>query len=130
MRLYEPWLTLRPGQHLNLNLSTSFQTLDVTGGTLFDAELVELRATWQFSTRSYLRLITQHVDVRQDPTLYTFAVDDRNQDLNNQLLFAYKINPQTVFFLGYSDGYFAVDEDDFEQQGRTLFMKMSYAWLL
>jgi hypothetical protein len=130
MQLIEPWLTLRPGQHLNLNLSTSFQTLDVTGGTLFDAELVELRATWQFSTRSYLRLITQHVDVRNDPSLYTFAVDERTQDLNNQLLFAYKINPQTVFFLGYSDGWYAVDEDDFEQQGRTLFLKMSYAWLL
>lgn len=130
MQLYEPWVTLRPGQHLNLNLSTSFQTLDVAGGTLFNAELVEVRATWQFSVRSYLRLITQHVDVRQDPTLYTFAVDDRDQSLNNQLLFAYKINPQTVFFLGYSDGWFAVDQDELEQQGRTLFMKMSYAWLL
>jgi len=130
MQLFEPWVTLRPGQHLNLNLSTSFQTLDVAGGRLFDAQLLELRATWQFNVRSYLRLITQHVDVNQDPSLYTFAVDARDQSLNNQLLFSYKINPQTVFFLGYSDGYRAIDQDPYEQQGRTLFTKMSYAWLL
>jgi len=130
MRLYEPWATFKPGQHLTLNLSTSFQSLDVTGGTLFDAELVEARATWQFSARAYLRLIAQHVDVRRDPSLYTFAVGARDRDLNDQLLFAYKVNPQTVFFLGYSDAWHAVDRDELEQQGRTLFLKMSYAWLL
>lgn len=128
--IYEPWVTFRPGQHLNLNLSTSYHTLDVAGGQLFDAELLELRATWQFDVRSYLRLISQHVDVRRDPTLYLDPVDARVRDLANQLLFAYKINPQTVFFLGYSDGYLAIDDDRWEQQGRTFFMKMSYAWLL
>ena len=130
MQLYEPWATIRPGQHLSLNLSTSFQTLDVTGGELFDAQVIELRATWQFDIRSYLRLISQHVDLNRDPTLYTFAVDARTQDLANQLLFAYKVNPQTVVFLGYSDGYYAIDQDPLEQQQRTLFMKLSYAWVL
>jgi hypothetical protein len=44
-------------------------------------------------------------------------------------LYSYKLNPQTVLFAGYSDNYL---EDDFtgerEKTGRTLFLKLSYAW--
>jgi len=54
----------------------------------------------------------------------------REHDLANQLLFAYKINPQTVAYIGYSDGYRALDQDPLEQQQRTYFLKLSYAWLL
>lgn len=126
----EPWVTLRPGRHLNLNLTLRQQRLDVAGGRLFDAAVSELRATWQFDRRSYLRLITQNFQVDRNPTLYGFPVDARERDLANQLLFAYKVNPQTVVFVGYSDGYYAVDQDPLEQQQRTYFLKMSYAWLL
>jgi hypothetical protein len=127
---FEPWFTLRPGRHLNLNVTLRAQTLDVAGGQLFEAAVTELRATWQFDRRSYLRLITQSFEVERDPSLYTFAIDARERDLANQLLFAYKINPQTVAYVGYSDGYYALDQDPLEQQQRTYFLKLSYAWLL
>jgi len=127
---FEPWFTLRPGRHLDLNLRQRLLRLDVAGGRLFTAELIELRATWQFSVRSYLRLISQSVDVERDPTLYGFPINGRDRDLANQLLFSYKVNPQTVFFLGYSDGHYAADAARLEQQERTLFLKLSYAWLL
>ena len=127
---FEPWVTLRPGTHLNVNLSAQRQELDVSGGWLFTAQVVELKATWQFDRRSYLRLITQGFQVERDPTLYGFPIDAREHDLANQLLFAYKINPQTVAYLGYSDGYYSVDLDPLEQQQRTYFLKLSYAWLL
>jgi hypothetical protein len=127
---FEPWVTLRPGQHLDLNLTSRSQELDVAGGWLFTARVVELKATWQFDRRSYLRLITQDFQVERDPTLYGFPIDAREHDLANQLLFAYKVNPQTVVYLGYSDGYHALDQDPLEQQQRTYFLKLSYAWLL
>jgi hypothetical protein len=127
---FEPWFTLRPGRHLNLNFTLREQTLEVAGGRLFEAAVTELRATWQFDRRSYLRLITQGFEVDRDPTLYAFAIAARERDLANQLLFAYKVNPQTVVYVGYSDGYYAVDQDPLEQQQRTYFLKLSYAWLL
>jgi len=127
---FEPWVTLRPGTHLNLNLTSRRQELEVTGGSLFTAQVYELNATWQFDQRSYLRLISQDFQVDRDPSLYTFPVDARAHDLANQLLFAYKINPQTVAYVGYSDGYYALDQDPLEQQQRTYFLKLSYAWLL
>ena len=50
-----------------------------------------------------------------------------------QLLYAYKVNPQTVFFLGYSqDGEGLVDVDRLRvpltTRGRTFFLKLGYAW--
>ena len=56
----------------------------------------------------------------------------------SQILFSYKINPQTVFFLGYSDNYRNrnyLDErgeldDSLTQTNWTLFTKIGYAWLL
>jgi hypothetical protein len=127
---FEPWVTLRPGRHLILNLSQRELRVDVSGGRLFTAEVVELRTTWQFSVRSYLRLISQSFDVRRDPSLYLAPVGGRDRDLASQLLYAYKVNPQTVVYAGYSDGYYAADADRLEQQERTLFLKLSYAWLL
>ena len=49
--------------------------------------------------------------------------------LGTQLLYSYKLNPQTVFFAGYSDNRL---EDGttglLEPTGRTVFLKLSYAW--
>jgi hypothetical protein len=41
-----------------------------------------------------------------------------------------KLNPQTVFFLGYSDSYMGEEQVELTQQNRTLFLKIGYAWLL
>jgi hypothetical protein len=43
---------------------------------------------------------------------------------------AYKINPQTVFFVGYSDTRPGDERNDLRQQNRTVFVKLGYAWLL
>jgi hypothetical protein len=49
--------------------------------------------------------------------------------MGRQLLFSYKINPQTVFFLGYSDNLYEDDAlDTLEKTDRTWFMKIGYAW--
>ncbi len=124
-----PQASVNVGRHLLFDVSDNYQTLDVRGGRLFRVHLAELRATYQFNVRTFLRVISQYQDLVRDPSLYTFPVGKESQDLFNQLLFSYKLNPQTVFFLGYSDGYFGPDSSgrSLVQSNRTLFAKVGYA---
>ena len=126
----EPFLDWNVSRHLLMRLRAAFQQLDTKAGDMvFDAAVYDLRLTWQFSRRSFLRLTAQVRDVERDPQRYVDEVDAHSRGLGRQLLFSYKINPQTVFFLGYSDNH--VDDDDLdslEQSDRTFFLKLGYAW--
>ena len=56
-------------------------------------------------------------------------VDRETKDVGRQLLYSYKINPQTVFFLGYSDALVRDDSlNRLTETDRTWFMKIGYAW--
>lgn len=126
----EPWVSLRFGRHLAINLNHRHQRLDVAGGRLFTADISEVRATWQFNTRTFLRWISQYRDVERDQSLYVDPVDERSRQWFNQVLFSYKINPRTLIFAGYSDGSGSVDDNPLQQQTQTVFLKLSYAWQL
>ena len=42
-----------------------------------------------------------------------------------------RVNPQTVFYAGYSDNARQNDDlDDLTKDRKTLFVKFSYAWLI
>lgn len=125
----DPALRLDLGRHLRLNLDHSHEELDVDEGRLFTAKLTQLRATYQFNVRTFVRIVSQYLDVQREVGLYESEVDAESQSLFNQLLFSYKINPQTVAFLGYSDSYLGDQSIDLRQEGRTLFFKVGYAWL-
>jgi hypothetical protein len=128
-RRYTPSVNYQWGRHLQLDLSHTHQTFDVKGGRLFTANLTELRSTWQFNVRSFLRLIVQHSDTERDKSLYIRPVQARSKELTTQLLYSYKLSAQTLFFLGYSDAGFQNDSlNSIETSGRTLFAKFSYAW--
>jgi uncharacterized protein DUF5916/cellulose/xylan binding protein with CBM9 domain len=124
-----PQASVNAGRHLFFDLSDNYQTLDVHGGRLFRVHLAELRATYQLNVRTFVRVITQYQDLVRDPSLYTFPVGEESRDLFNQLLFSYKLNPQTVLFLGYSDSYFGPDSQgqSLAQSNRTFFAKVGYA---
>ncbi len=53
----------------------------------------------------------------------------RTRRLFQQYLFSYKLNPQTVLFVGYSDNASNVNVPsiDLQQTNRTLFIKIGYA---
>lgn len=124
----DPGVRWNAGRHLRLNFNHSYETLDVDGGRLFTANLTEVRATYQFNNRTFVRWIGQHLDLDRNPDLYRFPIGARNRDFFNQLLFSYKINPLTVLFLGYSDTHAGNESVDLTQQSRTLFLKVGYAW--
>jgi hypothetical protein len=133
LTLFEPFMRLQLGKHFNINASTTFQTLDVPGGELFNAKLYDLRFGYQFSTRSRLSLTLQTTDIDRNPLLYTHEDDDgidrTFKSLGTPLIYSYKINPLSLVYLGYSDRGFQDDElSSIKKEERTIFAKFSYMW--
>ena len=126
----EPWMEWNINRHLLLRVESALVKLDTKAGEkVFDASIYDVRLTYQFSRRSFLRLTSQFRDVERNPDVYVDEVNAQSKRVGRQLLYSYKINPQTVFFLGYSDNH--VDDDDLrglEETDRTWFMKVGYAW--
>ena len=125
--------TLRPTDHIELRLNTSRRWLDVDppdqpGGRLFTAQVERVRATYTFTSRVFLRLIGQYVDTRRDPSLYIEETTARDASFSGSALFAYKLNWQTVLFVGYGDNRALSEEDTFEHEERQFFLKLSYAF--
>lgn len=126
-----PRVTANIGRHFQARLRHNWAALDTTSGSnIFTVNLTDLRLTYQFSVRSFLRLVVQYQDIERDPALYIDDVDARSRNLGTQLLYSYKVNPQTVIFLGYSDAAErGGDLASFTTSERTFFAKFGYAWL-
>jgi hypothetical protein len=122
-----PSIDLNIGKHLLMRLSYSYSDFKVDEGRLFNAHLLQGRLVYHFSKRAFLRGIIQYQDISRSESLYAFPAPRRSQNLFNQFLFSYKINPRTVLFLGYSDNYLGEFEVPLEQLNRTFFLKIGYA---
>ena len=127
---FAPYVRFKATRHLELRLGDQNERLYVDGGRLYTADVAEFRAMYQFNVRMFVRAIVQYTDVERDPSLYTFPVDARSKRVFPQLLFSYKVNPQTVLFVGYSSTRVANDTFDVTEADRTLFVKVGYAWAL
>jgi Domain of unknown function (DUF5916)/Carbohydrate family 9 binding domain-like len=127
----DPTVRYNFGLHLRTTLSHIYQKLDVEGGNLYTANLSQLTTVYQFNVRTFLRAILQYTDIDRTPALYTSGVevDEHTETLFSQLLFSYKLNPQTVLFVGYSDNSFGDQRIDLTRADRTLFLKLGYAWV-
>lgn len=124
-----PFIRLQLGRHLQLNLSHTHQQFNVDGGRLFTANLSDLRTTYQFDAKSFLRFTLQYNDRERDRSLYLRDVQRQSADLTAQLLYSYRFTAATRFFVGYSDASFQDDRyDTLEPIGRSLFAKFTYAW--
>jgi len=125
-----PGFWYRFGRHLRVELSHNYETMDVDDGWLYEANVSQATVAWQFTARAFVRTILQYVDYEYNPEQYTDGRDSEYQNLFSQLLFSYKVNPRTVFFLGYSDNSFANQDFGLERSDRTVFVKIGYAWVL
>jgi len=125
-----PKLNISMGKHWLLSIKHDYQKLDVTGGELFHINLTDLKLNWQKDTRTSIRLTAQFQNIIRDPSLYLDVVDKQSRDLNMQLLYSYKIDPQTLIFAGINTGRATPEGTrtlkEFEQ---LVFMKFSYSWL-
>ena len=130
--------TLRPTDHLAVQLNGSRRQLDVpptgTGprdARLFTADVARVKATYSFTSRAFLRLVAQRVHTTRNPDLYNpafGALPREDDEVTGSALFSYKLNWQTVLFLGYSDDRALTVEERLAPIGRALFFKISYAF--
>jgi hypothetical protein len=125
--------TLRPTDHLDLRFTGARRWLNVdapSGGRarLFTAQVERLRATYTISSRMFLRAIAQWVETVRDPALYTSAVGRKDGGFDGSFLFAYKLNWQTVTFVGYGDSRQLDETDTLHKKDRQFFVKLSYAF--
>src|SRR5215203_444846 len=125
----EPAVRYNLGLHLRTRLSHVYQTLDVKGGTLFKANLTQLSTVYQLNVRTFVRAVLQYTDVQRAPLLYSIDVDESTERLFSQLLFSYKLNPQTVLFAGYSDDSVGDERIHLRRTQRSFFLKLGYAWV-
>lgn len=116
------------GPHINLNIQHAFQRLTSHQNEIFTANLSQAKLVYNFNVRTFVRAIVQCLDVKRNPDLYIFPVSDKTQTVFTQFLFSYKLNPQTVVFIGYSDNYLGMTTLDITQTDRTFFLKIGYAW--
>jgi hypothetical protein len=125
-----PAVSIKPGRHMKLGLGHVFERLKVDDGRLYTANISYLSGAYHLSVRTFFRAILQYVNYNYNSALYGFPIDPEYKRLFSQFLFSYKINPRTVFFLGYSDNYLGNQDFSLTQKDRTFFAKLSYAWSL
>jgi hypothetical protein len=127
--LLNPRAELKLSRPINIQFDHTYQRLNVADGTLFTANLSQIRVVYQFNVRMFVRAIIQYLNLTQNEALYTFPVDPETRTLFTQFLFSYKLNPQTVVFVGYSDNRLGLQQIDLLQTDRTFFLKIGYAFL-
>jgi len=121
--------TIRPTNHLQLGFTTSLRWLNVRSDRLFTSQVERIRATYTFNERMFVRAILQNQRTNRDVDLYGFSTAQHSGQFSNQLLFAYKLNWQTVFYTGYGDlQEVERSNGDFLKSGRQFFAKVSYAF--
>ncbi len=125
-----PGFTWNLGRHLYLQGDFSGERLEVAQGELYRALVADLRSFYHFNVRSYLRLVVQRTQVLHHSELYQQPPNRRNTSTTAQVLFAYKLNPQSLVFAGYSTNMRGNEQKTYVTMGRTIFFKLSYNWLL
>lgn len=117
-------------KHLEFQFSHTYSDLEADNANVFTENLTELRVSYQFNVNSYLKfnVVYTDIDFNLDNNANAYTAKDNN--LSTQLIYAYKINPQTVFYLGYSDNSYQDDRiKSLAREQRTIYSKISYAWL-
>jgi len=125
--------TILPTDHLALNMIYSTRSLHVdvpqaVDDRLFVQRVSRLKSTYTFTSRLFVRAIAQYVATTRDPSLYTSPVKPRSGDFAGSILFAYKLNWQSVMFVGYGDDRALSPGGDLAPVDRQFFAKLSYAF--
>jgi len=127
-------ITIFITDHIEFDFYQTYSQLDAKNNkgindNVYVENISELRVSYQFNVHSYLKLSLIYTDIDRNPDNNLVMSSEQNKYLSSQLIYAYKLNPQTVFFLGYSDQSL---QDDYlktlRMEERTFFTKISYAW--
>ncbi|HYK00529.1 MAG TPA: carbohydrate binding family 9 domain-containing protein [Thermoanaerobaculia bacterium] len=125
-------VVLRPSDHLLLENYVTRQYIDIPKGRLFTADILRLKATYSFTASSIFKIIGQRVHVNREPAFYGGRIPRHSGDSLLSFLYTYKLNWQTVFFVGYGDTGLVIDHEqrtyDYSRIDRSFFVKVAYAF--
>jgi hypothetical protein len=123
---------LNPTNHLSLMLTQDQSWVNVdealaASRQLFIARVSRMRGTYTFTSRMFFRGTMQYVSTDRDASLYAFSTPARSATVSGQVLLSYKLNWQSVMFVGYGDDRMLFTQDRFAKVDRQFFVKLSYA---
>jgi len=123
-------MTWNPTRHTELDLYQTVSELEADGDRVYLANLTDFRLTYYFDAKSYLKVSVVYSDINQNERNNPNSFYSQRQNtLSTQLIYAYKVNPQTAVYVGYSDSSYEDDYlDRLTKEQRTLFAKLTYAW--
>ena len=100
-----PRLIWNMNRHLELNFNYSFAQLDVDDDYVYRQKISDLRLTYAFNVNSFIRFTAVYYQTERNannnPSLIIGS--EYSDSLGGEILYSYKLNPQTVFFVGYSE---------------------------
>jgi hypothetical protein len=125
--------TINATEHLVVALlaNTSWLHVDDAAGIsrpLFTARVERVQTNYTFTARSFVRLIGQYVSTDRDTALYLAPASAHDGFFSGSALFAYKINWQSVMFIGYGDDRTLDEQRRLQKFDRQVFVKLSYAF--
>jgi hypothetical protein len=123
---------VRPTNHLALDLLGQRrwidETVDGASGRVVTSSVARVKATYVFTPRMLVRVIGQYVETSRDPAFYVSPVTSKDGSFAGSFLFSYKLNWQTVVFVGYGDNRTLVEDGSLVRADRQFFFKVSYAF--
>ena len=125
-----PGFFLQAGRHVAVGIDAAWERMRELDQRLYTATIAQLYATYNFSVRSFLRGLVQLTDTEYNLALYSDGRDARARTLFTQVLFSYKLNPQTVLFLGATSGSQGTSEYGLTTSRRSVFAKVGYALVM
>lgn len=116
-------------QHFSSNIDYVIEDLSTDQGTVFEAQQINMRLAYSLDVRHSLRLSLIYTDIDYNQNNYSVAQEPRYKDLGSQLIYSYKVNPQTAVYIGYSDFSASDNFQNLERLQKSFFAKFSYAWM-
>jgi hypothetical protein len=113
--------TIRPLDQLTFDVTSGHEWLDHDGVRAYTAQVERVKTIYSFSAKSLVRLIGQYTDNE-------FPGNVHDGGFSGSVLYSYKVNWQTVLFVGYGDDRLLNDNDHLVRTGRSFFLKVSYAY--
>jgi Domain of unknown function (DUF5916) len=120
--------TLHPTNHLAVEVLRNRRRLDVLNQPLLTARVSRVKSTYTFTSRMFVRAIAQYVSTDRDPSLFVTPPAARSGESGASLLLAYKLNWQSVMFVGYGDDRELTPDRELAPRDRQFFVKLSYAF--
>ncbi|WDE11128.1 carbohydrate binding family 9 domain-containing protein [Thalassomonas haliotis] len=126
---WQPIVQWDVNQHFYFKMTYTYEDLDSGGDNLYIARLADIRANYQFSAASKLRFSAIHNNLSFNPGNYIHGRDQGFQSLGSQLVYSYRFNALSTFYLGYSSNAVETDQlGKLVQQERNLFTKLTLSF--